>query len=418
MLWGLLGPEQLESRRRTRALGVGAAVRQFNGLAVPGMGGVWFGKQLMLALLGISLAENARTRGLKISNIETANAVEALACRMAFGQKWHSDPRLLGRQKLQGKTVLSFAHMRQRGFYVTQPMRMRTIEPLLALGLAEGTSERFNAMSVSEQGKSFTQAALKNFKPLNGSVANYLSRWIAGSIGNPNIEGALHEALTPVTPLPEDARGILRELIVSHGDGASRRKNALSWLGRDNSVSTWSIKPDEIAEDHWRDLRTGAKFFQVRDAAISLLDSIEGKMGEEQKFELARKCTDSINEALDDLRQHAQSFLDESYDPSPGGIARVFCRECTAEPKKVLTSIVQRDDRVLRCDDGFIVPGPAFQGKNSKTNDADEEDDSTPVDIKDSKWPEGISFRINNFFLMAKDLDGDLDNELQGDEND
>ncbi len=33
--WGLLGPEMLNSERRTRTLGLGTAVRKFNDLAVP-----------------------------------------------------------------------------------------------------------------------------------------------------------------------------------------------------------------------------------------------------------------------------------------------------------------------------------------------------------------------------------------------
>jgi hypothetical protein len=47
MNWGLLGPEVLGSQRRMRTLGLGTVVRKFNDLAVPGMGGVWFGKQLL-----------------------------------------------------------------------------------------------------------------------------------------------------------------------------------------------------------------------------------------------------------------------------------------------------------------------------------------------------------------------------------
>ena len=37
--WGLLGPEMLQSERRTRTLGLRAAVRGFNDFAVPGLGG-------------------------------------------------------------------------------------------------------------------------------------------------------------------------------------------------------------------------------------------------------------------------------------------------------------------------------------------------------------------------------------------
>ena len=81
MTWGLLGPEKIESVRRARSLGVAAAVRAFNDLAVPGLGGVWFGKQIVLATLGVYLAEKVSA---KHSNIKVANAVEALACGLGL----------------------------------------------------------------------------------------------------------------------------------------------------------------------------------------------------------------------------------------------------------------------------------------------------------------------------------------------
>ena len=56
MKWGLLGPEMLGSQRRVRTLGLASVVRLFNDLAAPGMGGVWFGKQLLIAALGVALA--------------------------------------------------------------------------------------------------------------------------------------------------------------------------------------------------------------------------------------------------------------------------------------------------------------------------------------------------------------------------
>jgi hypothetical protein len=59
LTWGLIGPGALPSERRVRTLGVAASVRRFNELAVPGIGGVWFGKQLFLATLGVKVAELA-----------------------------------------------------------------------------------------------------------------------------------------------------------------------------------------------------------------------------------------------------------------------------------------------------------------------------------------------------------------------
>ena len=43
IVWGLLGPETLANERRTRTLGLGATVRLFNDLAVPGLGGAGLG---------------------------------------------------------------------------------------------------------------------------------------------------------------------------------------------------------------------------------------------------------------------------------------------------------------------------------------------------------------------------------------
>jgi len=148
--WGLLGPEFLPSMRRTRTLGLGASVRHFNDLAVPGIGGVWYGKQLFLSTLGVIVAEQARAQGANIQNIEVANAIEALACWIAFkNNDWTRDSRLRGSTKLRGRDQddFKFARAKQRNFYVTQPMRMATVQALYALGLVESKSLRFNAFS-------------------------------------------------------------------------------------------------------------------------------------------------------------------------------------------------------------------------------------------------------------------------------
>jgi hypothetical protein len=47
---------------------------------------------LLLSTLGVALAEDARSRGVKVQNIEVANAIEALACWLAFnGNGWSRD---------------------------------------------------------------------------------------------------------------------------------------------------------------------------------------------------------------------------------------------------------------------------------------------------------------------------------------
>lgn len=45
--WGTLAREDADSLRKTRGLGLGAAVRIFNDRAVPGLGGLWFAKPIL-----------------------------------------------------------------------------------------------------------------------------------------------------------------------------------------------------------------------------------------------------------------------------------------------------------------------------------------------------------------------------------
>ena len=121
-------PEILGSQRRVRTLGLASVVHHFNDLAAPGMGGVWFGKQLLIAALGVALAQQMRMKGRQASNINVTNAVEAVACWLSLDHGgWDADPRVLGRLKLRNKSDdLSFRRVRRQGFYVTQPMRMRS----------------------------------------------------------------------------------------------------------------------------------------------------------------------------------------------------------------------------------------------------------------------------------------------------
>jgi hypothetical protein len=230
--WGLLGPEMLASERRTRTLGLGATVRSFNDLAVPGLGGVWFGKQLFLATLGVAIAERVRGSGKRAQNIEVANAVEALACWLALnGTGWGRDPRLRGATKMRDKSDLSFTVMRKPSFYVTQPMRQATVQPLRALGLVESKGERFNAFACTQVGHDFINAMCADFNPHNRRVLDHLVGWAQGAHDNVRQSGQLTRALTPLTSMPTNAREFLRErLVQGAGDAGSRRRKALEWV--------------------------------------------------------------------------------------------------------------------------------------------------------------------------------------------
>ena len=427
-IWGLLGPETLVSERRTRTLGVGAAVRTFNDLAVPGLGGVWFGKQLFLATLGVAVAEQARNEGRRIQNIETANAIEALACWLALNSNgWKPDPRLRGATKMRGKTDLSFATMRKSGFYVTQPMRMVTVQPLPALGLVEASSERFNAFRCASPGREFVDAACSDFNPCyySKSILEYLAGWAKDEHNNVKSSNKLQEALSPLVPLSLRTREFLRErLMQGAGDEGQRRRAALAWVDALRRTSQPSItwedkhKPANLEDAHWRDLRVGALFFTARDAVIGVLDRLEAHIANqsEQRFSLDDPVPGPIADEMESLRRQAQAFLDQGHDPSPGELARTFCRECVdISDANLIANLVRRDDRVLRLRGRAVLPGAAFRGDQTQRPDsarAGDEEDAEADDPHTIAWPAGISDRLRKLFLLNLDLHEKLDEWL------
>jgi hypothetical protein len=424
--WGLLGPETLASERRTRTLGLGAAVRAFNDLAVPGLGGVWFGKQLLLATLGVAIAERLRNTGKRAQNIEVTNAVEALACWLALDSNgWKRDPRLRGALKLSGKEDRSFATVSKRSFYVTQPMRQATVQPLRALGVVESSGERFNAFRCTQYGEAFIDAACAAFKPHKRSVLDHMVMWARGIHADVKTSSELRKALSPLEPLSERAREFLRERIVQGaGTQASRRRKALDWVEalRDKTQQEieWDTKPSMVDEFHWRDLRAGALFFAARDAAISLLDQIESHIGNaaDQLMSIDATPPEGVADKVKALREHAQIFLDDSYDPSPAREATMFCRECIEQSNaRLFERLLLREGHVLQLRGRNIVPGVAFRGiqvSQSGTARSSEEDGAEAEVAHVIPLPEGISHRVHNLFLLNLDLRSELGAWLTG----
>lgn len=424
LAWGLLGPEMLATERRTRTLGLGATVRAFNDLAVPGLGGVWFGKQLFLATLGVAVAERVRDSGWRVRNIEVANAVEALGCWLALdGNGWKPNPRLRGATKMRSKTDLSFVSVRRPSFYVTQPMRQATVQPMRALGLADSAGERFNSFRCTELGKAFIEAVTRGLRPNNRTVLDHLVGWAQAIHDKVRCSGSLTAALSPLRAMPESARELLREQLVrGTGTTATRRRKALGWIDvlrkHPQRSITWDNKPDPLDESHWNDLHAGALFFVTRDAAISLLNHIEAHIANQagQQMSLDSKFPDSIVAKIDVLRQNAHVFLDNNSDPSPEKEATAFCRECSGKSNTgILERLLDREGRVLRQCGRDILPGVAFRGfqvdKPGFARSPEEDGAETTVE-KTTALPDGISYRVHSLFLLNLDLHGELNDWL------
>jgi hypothetical protein len=413
--WGLLGPEFLSDSRRNRSLGLAATVRAFNDLAVPGLGGVWYGKQLLFAMLGIAVAEEAR-KGVKVWNIEVANAIEALSCWRAFiKNKWERDARLRGNNKLKDRNESDFSQfdkVKKPRFYVTNPMRMRTVQALPALGLVTKDSVRFNAFRCSDIGQEFIEAA----SACKGeSVKNYLVGWVRGK--KVLKSQRLDDVLSPLEPLSHEAQTLLCGLI----DRDKKRANARAWVEQLSKEGTrrqdWGDKPPKpIQPSHWKDMEAGARFFMARDAAIAVLDTLERHMGNKSQSPMYSLITTTPNELLDPLKKlkdAAQDYLSLKYDNDDTRDANKFCEECIQKiDSDVLRSLVKRDVHVLCLESDKVKPGPAFRG-DGKTPVNDENDESPASDSEMIPLPKGISSRVLNLYRLNLDLKGKLDQWLK-----
>ncbi len=423
--WGLLGAGDVGSERRVRTLGVGAAVRTFNDLAVPGMGGVWFGKQLFLSVLGIALAECLRANNKRVQNIEVTNAVEALACWLALKSNgWSRDARIRGATKMRDQESLAFHKMRKPSFYVTQPMRQSTIQPLLALGFVDAPGERFNAFCCTQIGIDFLSVMCEDFARGRQSVLGLLTSWGLSTSDAPTCRDKLTMALSPLEAMPKAGCEFLRDRIsLGNPIEATRRARALQWIQevqlRNDVQVSWEKQSGCVDDEHWNDLHAGALFFQTRDAAIAVLDQVEVSIGNSvsQQLALGSPLNEIIAERCMTLRGCARAFIENRYDPSPEKAATAFCKECQeSEDKRVIEHLVARDGRVLQKYGAAIVPGVAFRGVSTRGADRgrSSEEAGEEVSVKRSiGLPDGISDRVFRLFLLNLDMNGQLDRWLQ-----
>lgn len=417
MYWGLLGPEKIVSERRTRSLGIAASIRSFNDLAVPGLGGVWFGRQIFTAVLGLAVAEHVRSQGNQIQNIRVANAVEALSCWLGLHNNgWQSDQRLRGATKMFGKSPKHFADAGASNFYVTQPMRMATVQTLPSLGFVETSTSRFNSFKCTGVAHNFIQAVCPEPVHYSQNIISCLSAWVHGqliNVDNPKIS----KALSMLETFPEAGCGILSEQLIQgsvgeKSDDKERRRAACLWIEglRNNPAQEidWKKKPNEIDIQHWHDLHAGALFFLVREAAIQVLDELEKYIANTAKthFVFGASLPEKIIEYLNHLRQESKNFLDKGHNDS---IAKRFCKECVDEGDEgVLGKLVKRDGQVLRLTGKAVVPGPAFNGGTPSMSEEQETSD-TELLPQSPLWPAGISPRISNLFLLNADLHQEID---------
>ncbi|WP_338810417.1 hypothetical protein V2V90_16465 [Agrobacterium leguminum] len=403
----------------------------FNEAAVPGLGGVWFIRQLALALLGIRVAEEFPSAG---SKIQVANAIEALACWIGYEDRgWgRGDWRLRGPLKLKSLhdrgMERTFRRLKSPSSYVTQPMRMGCVEALPGLGLVGASGSRFNSFSVNDRGQQLIEAVFGARGKDRLYLPDYLRDWVRDE--PVNLTASLRQKLNPTAVVGDDARSVMREALAFPGRDAERRRKALAWVERidaggnfgANPHTHWANQPAEIDDRHWRDLRAGAALLQTRNAAIGVLANIEQRLVTNSRLDLTRPLPEGVSASLKTWREEAQHFLAlEGHGPDEAApAAREFCNEALQSDVQAITKLVNRENHMLRVTGSAVVPTAAWRtdaalAAGDATDDrfgiaaaAEGTEDGAPVRAERDVLPPAISPRLVYLRRMALDLNGRL----------
>lgn len=416
--WGLAAPATLPSTRRTRALGIAAAVRYFNDRAVPGLGGIWYVRQVLNALLGVAVANELAGQGRSPTPIQAANAIEALACMLGYrSNESQSTPRLRGRLKLSGQDpkAVSFEMAARKSFYVTQPMRTATVQALPQLGFVRARNDaRFNTFELTEAGEDWLALALKGHRPGNGTVVRYLTHWASSNDVKRKGLSTLTAALSPLAPLSTDAlKAFQGQLLKGSGfeltNDRQRRDDAYRWIddircGRYQNVGT-SRRPAMLTEPHWNDIKAGMHFFALREAAIAALDSAETVMCATKSniLKLGADLPENVIFRLEKVKAAASRFLEI---PGERKDAADFARATSNDDlAAVLGFLAKRDDHVLRMRGDVIEGGSAFGIRPQRASD--DAPQAIP-DINDAypALPHGVSRRLIALLWLNLDVHG------------
>lgn len=390
MPWGILAPDTVVSQRRQQNLGLAAAVRHFNDRAVPGIGGMWFPMPILWSVLAISIAEELGAPALPVGNaVEARVMLEVIA--------GPQDRRVRGARKMQGLKDSSFHNLRRRGTYVVQPIRMAMVQPLVALGFVQGS--RYGAFRMHGAGRELLELnAMKEPRRLLGA-------WAHGK--QPQ---GLKEALTvlsPVGTVPEAVRKLIRARLLDGKDPGSIRRRALANLGTGPSSAQLGQETAlaGLAPDHWSDLRAGAAFMDLRDAALNVLDHLEQHLlklrDDNRPVRLSEaEATEVASGSLKHLRDLGRAkgvLVDQGNEETSH---RFIAEIRNLSDQRLIRRLSERDSTVICQREGDIFLGPAAGELRGGTETQDENRPS-----QDDAFAPQL-FRLHNLHCLVTELSG------------
>lgn len=420
-------PDDFDSQRADRSLGMRRAARYYNELVAPGIGGAWKVRHLSWAVAGLYLRQ---LLGDKHSAVALAHGVEALGGK----QEWSLLPEELqtARTGLRGTRAFNrtpeawaFKELSQRRCYVQVTHRQQVTRALpvdTGLGLAEGSS-RFNGMALSVPGTDLALALLNQPGVGKGPprLLQTLKEWVQGTFemepgvarladglgpsypSKPECELVLWRLLSQVSPSsvvgPRDPMRRIRliqflDAKVGDNDGWSDVEGLLRWL---------ESKPGGAT--HTDDIRTALAFEDMRAAAVFVLDVLGKLLLDRGSLIQVGACAKhpAIKPALARFRAQAaryRNYAAHGNNGRPDAHEFVSQTEAASDDETLVGALVRSDGRIVELSNDAVYRGPLFHIFERRSNGSAARD---ALDDEEANAPTGRPARLFSFVSLWRD---------------
>jgi hypothetical protein len=412
--WGAILPEGHDITRLKLDLMLGRAVRYFNEAAFPGIGGVFFVRQLTWSALGLELAEKADEIPMRV-----AEAIEALACWIALFRTnlYKESGRIQGKRKLDEERGFSYMVLRQRSNYVTQPFRMGTTAALVGLELAQGSPRLFNSLELTPAGHSLARLVLEQ-----KTVGDWLlENWIGASSVPKKIPEAVKRALLPGSD-ETDSQGastkekkLIRDLLQKNSirkDMIKAMQTLKAQPGKKGGLGTTEGNQkllDGVTNNSQKNnLLAAFAFEEMRAAALTVVSSIAAqvktsavKLNEVSKNGQLVKHLQFLQDRCENLTKSMRvAGMGKGDAPED---ASKFCSEQEAiDIQSRIRDLTKRLPGVLECSGDLIAKGHLF--REDLVLDDEETSEALPIVAEDENSLAPTPSRLVRAYHLMQDV--------------
>jgi len=404
--WFAPEPAELSGSRLILDLGLRSTDQRLRELVVPGIGRVWFVRQLSWSVAAILLRDElCAERDSSIRATTISHALEALGCKLEFRENADGD-RILGKRAF-GRDIedshWSFSDLTKRRHYVQNTYRQMTSRTLLGLGLATGS--RYERFELTEIGRELAEAFLRQEV---GQGEAPLRKRITSWINDEAIDyRSMRKALSPNHPGADESDVVWRRLIgLDTPESKTRERLCRAFRDRKTTPDVDDIRTvivsrltGDVGARQATDIKTALVFGGMVAAVRGLLVAITTVLAERGQATVAdlirpsRRDLHEVRQRGDHVERQARlaSFKDDKLIQFLGEIAP------TADDRTCLRHLVSRAQDLLILDGDLVRKGPLFRRLGQDDDEAN---------VKEQpREPSGNTFRIGNLHSLWRDCD-------------